>query len=248
MSSLTDFEGILAEKTGSSSDTNVLTLTSADSSAVAGTHTVEVGNLAQTSSGYLTQIANADDPLSGSITLQAGNGSPLTIILNSSNNTLAGLAATINCVRCGHQCQRSDRFLRLDAEPGFGYFGRRGKHHRKFEHEYSGGHRYGSAEIYRRTNGESGSLTALANTTDTLNGSLTIKVGTGTAETIVVGAAPSGGRCRQYDLFRLASGWNTLTGLESAINTASLGVTASIVTSSSGAQSLSLTSRSLRAI
>ena len=34
MSSLTDLEGILSEKTGSSSDTNVLTLTAADSSAV----------------------------------------------------------------------------------------------------------------------------------------------------------------------------------------------------------------------
>ena len=76
ISSLTNATGILAEKTGSSSDTNVLTLTAATSSAVAGTHTVEVTNLATTSSGYMTQIANANDPLSGTITLNTGSGTP----------------------------------------------------------------------------------------------------------------------------------------------------------------------------
>src|SRR5208283_677990 len=44
MGSLTNLTGILSQKTGSSSDTNVLTLTGATSAAVAGTHTVEVGN------------------------------------------------------------------------------------------------------------------------------------------------------------------------------------------------------------
>ena len=39
---LTDFNGILAQKTGSSSDSNVLQLTSATSSAVAGSHTILV--------------------------------------------------------------------------------------------------------------------------------------------------------------------------------------------------------------
>ena len=96
LSSLTDFTGILSEKTGSSSDTNVLTLTAANNSAVAGTHTVTVTNLAQTSSGYLAPITNASDKLSGSVTLQAGSGTAETITLNSSNNTLAGLASAIN--------------------------------------------------------------------------------------------------------------------------------------------------------
>ena len=92
MSTLTDAEGVLAEKEGSSSDTNVLTLTAADSSAVAGTHTIEVSSLAQTSSGYLAPIASASATLSGSITLQAGSsGTPQTITLNSSDNTLAGI-------------------------------------------------------------------------------------------------------------------------------------------------------------
>ena len=97
VSSLTDATGVLAQKTGSSSDTNVLDLTAATNSAVAGTHAVTVTNLAQTSSGYLDEIASASDKLSGSISLQVGaSGTPQTITLTSSDNTLAGLAAAIN--------------------------------------------------------------------------------------------------------------------------------------------------------
>src|SRR4051794_12281245 len=55
-SQLTDFTGVLAQKTGSSSDPNVLELISATSAAMAGTHTVIVGSLAKTSSGYLNSI------------------------------------------------------------------------------------------------------------------------------------------------------------------------------------------------
>lgn len=103
MSTLTDATGILAQKTGSSSDTNVLTLTGATSSAVAGTHTVEVSNLATTSSGYMTQIANAKDTLTGSITLQVGSGTTVAVSVptSSGNNTLAGLAAAINSSNAG---------------------------------------------------------------------------------------------------------------------------------------------------
>ena len=50
LQNLTDFNGILASKIGSSSDTSVLQLISAGSTAVAGTHTITVQNLAQTSS------------------------------------------------------------------------------------------------------------------------------------------------------------------------------------------------------
>ena len=97
MSSLTEATGVLSQKTGSSSDTNVLELTSATNSAVAGTHTVSVTNLAQTSSGYLDKVTNAADTLSGSITLQVGaSGTPQTITLTSTDNTLSGLAKAIN--------------------------------------------------------------------------------------------------------------------------------------------------------
>ena len=102
INSLTDFQGVLATKTGSSSDNNVLELTAASPTATAGTHTVVVNSLAQTSSGYLTPIANAADTISGAITLQVGTaGTPQTITLNSTDNTLAGLAAAINASGAG---------------------------------------------------------------------------------------------------------------------------------------------------
>ena len=101
MSALTDFQGVLAQKTGSSSDTNVLQLTSASSSASAGTHTVVVNTLAQTSSGYMTVIPSASDTLSGSMTIQVGSGAAKVITLGSTNNTLSGLAAAINASGAG---------------------------------------------------------------------------------------------------------------------------------------------------
>ncbi|MBN9246889.1 MAG: hypothetical protein J0I81_05460, partial [Hyphomicrobium sp.] len=54
LQSLTDFSGVLSEKQGSSSDTNLLSLTSANSVAVAGSHTVVINSLAQTSSTATT--------------------------------------------------------------------------------------------------------------------------------------------------------------------------------------------------
>ena len=110
MSSLTDFNGVLAQKTGSSSDTNVLELASASSSATAGTHTVTVNHLAQTSSGYLATVASSSSTLSGSITLQVGDGDAETFMIGaapsssasnttytgSGNDTLSALASAIN--------------------------------------------------------------------------------------------------------------------------------------------------------
>jgi len=78
----TDFEGVLSQKEGSSSDPNVLALTSA-------------------SSGYLDAITNASDTLSGSISIQVGSGTAQTITLDSSDDTLAGLAAAINSAGIG---------------------------------------------------------------------------------------------------------------------------------------------------
>lgn len=101
VSQLTDFTGVLAQKTGSSSDTNVLQLSSATSAAVAGTHTVVVNSLAHTESGILTAITNSADKLSGSITIQVGAGKAHTITLGSANNTLQGLANAINSAGSG---------------------------------------------------------------------------------------------------------------------------------------------------
>ena len=95
LGSLTDFEGVLAEKEGSSSDQSVLQLTSAASTAVAGSHTIVVGSLAQTSSSYSDAISGTDI-LSGSLTLTVGSGSAQTITLDSSDDTVSSLADAIN--------------------------------------------------------------------------------------------------------------------------------------------------------
>ena len=97
----TDFQGVLAQKQGSSSDTGVLELTSASPSAVAGTHTIVVNSLAATSSGYLDAVANSADTLSGSISIQVGSGTAHTVTIGSTSNTLSGLAAAINSASIG---------------------------------------------------------------------------------------------------------------------------------------------------
>ncbi len=96
ISSLTDFNGVMAQKTGSSSDTNVLSLSSATSSAVAGSHTVIVNNLAATSSGYFAEVASASTALqTGSLQLQVGSGTAQSITITS-GETLSDLAKAIN--------------------------------------------------------------------------------------------------------------------------------------------------------
>lgn len=101
LSQLTDVKGTMTTKTGSSSDTSVLTLTAASTSAVAGTHTVKVNSLASTASGYLTLLTNSTDTLAGSIVIQVGTATAQTITLDSTDNTLSGLAKAINSASIG---------------------------------------------------------------------------------------------------------------------------------------------------
>ena len=96
LGSLTNFDGLFASKQGSSSNTDVLSLTSASTNAVAGSHTIVVNNLAQTSSYYSGELGAATDTLSGSLTLQIGSGTAKTITADASTNTLTSLAAAIN--------------------------------------------------------------------------------------------------------------------------------------------------------
>lgn len=97
LESLTDFEGVLAEKEGSSSDESVLQLTSAASTAVAGSHTIVVTSLAQTSS-YYSDAVSGTDTLSGSLTLAVGGGAAQTINVDPTDNdtTISSLADAIN--------------------------------------------------------------------------------------------------------------------------------------------------------
>ncbi|MBT9329960.1 flagellar filament capping protein FliD [Paracidobacterium acidisoli] len=95
LQSLTDFEGVLSGKQGSSSDNSVLELSSASSNAVAGTHTVVVTSLAETSSFVSTTLptASAGDTLSGQLTVTV-NGNTQTI--DAGGDTLSTLASAIN--------------------------------------------------------------------------------------------------------------------------------------------------------
>jgi flagellar hook-associated protein 2 len=95
ITSLTDPAGVLSGKQGSSSDTNTLALLSATTTATAGSHTISVQQLAQTSTEASSAVA-ATDTLSGSFTFHIGGGTSQTISVDPANNTIAGLAATIN--------------------------------------------------------------------------------------------------------------------------------------------------------
>lgn len=96
LQSLTDFNGVMSQMQGSSSNNNVLELTSAASSAIAGSHSIVVSSLAQTSSEYSDTIANASDTLSGILTI---DGNAITV--GSGSNTLATLASAINQASAG---------------------------------------------------------------------------------------------------------------------------------------------------
>ena len=98
---LNDFQGALAAKTTSSSNSGVATAT-ADSTAAAGSHTVVVNNLATTSSAYSSTLTDGDTTFAtGSFTLQVGSGTATTITVDSTNDTLNTLAASINSQNLG---------------------------------------------------------------------------------------------------------------------------------------------------
>jgi flagellar hook-associated protein 2 len=100
LQALTSFDGVMYEKEGSSSNTDVLALTSAGISATSGSHEITVSQLAQTSSVY-TDAISSGDTLSGSLTIQVGSGAPQTITLGDSSKSLTGLASAINLAGIG---------------------------------------------------------------------------------------------------------------------------------------------------
>jgi len=100
LQSLTDFQGVLAQKQGSSSDTNILQLTSASNSAIAGSHTITVNSLASTASFSSDVIANASDLLSGTLTFTVG-GTPTIVTIPGGGETLAQLSSQLNSAGLG---------------------------------------------------------------------------------------------------------------------------------------------------
>lgn len=240
LSSLTDFQGILAQKEGSSSDTNVLTLTAADSTAFSGTHTVTVTNLASTGSGYLAVVPSASTPLTGSITLQMGSsGTAKTVTLDSSNNTLTGLASAINALGVGvHASVLTDSAgSRLSLVSGTS--GANGN----FSVTANS---IAPALSYTASTSDtsSGTLSGIAKAaTDTLSGSITVTLGSGTAQTIVIGAAPDD---PADNTVYTGSGANTLADIQTALS--GLEVTATVVSNADKSSSLSLSSGSAGAL
>jgi flagellar hook-associated protein 2 len=93
---LSDVVGVFTNRIATSSQPAVVTAT-ADSSAALGNHVISVGNLATTSSYYTGALASSSTTFTtGSFTLQVGSGSPVTVTIDSTNNTLDKLAAYIN--------------------------------------------------------------------------------------------------------------------------------------------------------
>ena len=81
-----------------SSNSSVLSAT-ASASALSGTHTITVTSLATTSSFYSDAVATSTTPLAqatGAFQISVGGNPPVVIDITSTNNTLAGLAASIN--------------------------------------------------------------------------------------------------------------------------------------------------------
>ena len=98
LQALTDFQGVFAAKQGSSSNADLLSLTSATATAAAGSHTVTISQLAQTSSEASSAISNANDTLSGSVTIQ---GHTFNVDSADNDTTLASLANAINSADIG---------------------------------------------------------------------------------------------------------------------------------------------------
>ena len=237
VSSLTDLQGIMAQKTGSSSDTNVLQLTAATSAAQAGTHTVTVMNLAATSSGYIAPLTSASDILSGSITLQVGNGTAQTISVPTTDATLAGLAAAINSSGVGINASllTDSSGSRLSLVSGTS--GAKGNITVSANQivAASAGLSY-AASAASTTHG---TLSSISNIGDTLSGTLSIQVGSGAVQTVVFGPAPDPPAAKTI---YTGSGTNTLSALADAITSSGMGVAATIVTNKDGSSSLSLNS------
>ncbi len=95
--SFTNIDGAFNAKTASTSDDSQLTAT-ANSLASSGTHTIVVNQLASTGSyGTTTSLATGDTTFgTGTFSIQVGSSTAVPITVNSSNNTLNGLAGTIN--------------------------------------------------------------------------------------------------------------------------------------------------------
>ena len=93
---LQDPLGDLNSLTANSSNSSALTAT-ASSAALVGAHTITVNSLATTSSYYTGPLNSSSTAISqGTFQIQVGSASPVTVTVDSTDNTLDGLVAAIN--------------------------------------------------------------------------------------------------------------------------------------------------------
>jgi len=98
---LTDPVSSLTEMTATTSDPTVLTA-SAVTGATNGSYAVVVNNLATTSSYYSSAEPSSTTTLAnGTLTIQVGGGTAVPITVDSTDNTLSGLATAINNANIG---------------------------------------------------------------------------------------------------------------------------------------------------
>ena len=88
--------GALNAEAATSSNSSIVSAT-ASGSATPGSHSITVNSLATTSSYYTNALSSSSSTISpGSFQIQVGSNSPVTVTVNSSDNTLSQLAASIN--------------------------------------------------------------------------------------------------------------------------------------------------------
>lgn len=98
---LTDPAGALTSLSATSSDPTILTA-SAVSGAATGNTQIVVKSLATTASEYSDAVATSSTTIAtGTLQIQVGANAPATITVDSTNNTLDGLAQTINNASIG---------------------------------------------------------------------------------------------------------------------------------------------------
>lgn len=98
---LTDPAGQLTDVAASSSNSTVLTA-SATAATPSGTHSILVTSLATTSSAYSDAETTSSTPIAtGTISIQVGSSAAVPITVDSTNNTLDGVAQTINAANIG---------------------------------------------------------------------------------------------------------------------------------------------------
>ncbi len=191
--------------------------------------------------GSLTSIStNTNTTLAGSISIAVGSGAAQVVSI-ASGSTISDMAGAINAANIGVTAtvvtsdgQSTLALTSQTAGPSGGLTVSSSIVATGYTPlSYSGANA-------TSTENSTGDLTGIpSSTSDALTGSIAIQVGSNTAETIVVGAAPGS---TAANTIYTGSGINTLTGLAGIINTANIGVTASVMTNGDGSQSLSLLS------